>query len=121
LFTGSLFFYPSKAIDYITQLLKLRTPTPASQLPPIMRLPLLRIAILECDTPLTATRAKYGDYGGVFKALLSAGADALNHPNLSSKYGLSLTNWEVVEAQEYPQLDEIDAILITGSRYKLFR
>src|ERR1700728_3544235 len=85
-----------------------------------MHLPLLRIAILECDTPLTSTRAKYGGYGGVFKALLSAGADALNHPNLSSKHGLSLTNWDVVEAQEYPQLDEIDAMLITGSRYNSF-
>lgn len=85
-----------------------------------MRLPLLHIAILECDTPLTGTRAKYGGYGGVFKVLLSAGADALNHPNISSKRGLSLTNWDVVEAQEYPPLDEIDAVLITGSKYNSF-
>jgi hypothetical protein len=85
-----------------------------------MCLPLLRIAVLECDTPLTGTAAKYGGYGGVFKALLSAGADGLNHPHISSKHGLVLTNFDVVEAQEYPDLDDIDAILITGSRYNSF-
>jgi hypothetical protein len=85
-----------------------------------MRARLLRIAILECDTPLTDTHAKYGGYGGVFKALLSAGADALELPNISSKHELSLTNWDVVEAQQYPPLDEVDAILITGSRYNSF-
>ncbi len=85
-----------------------------------MLVPLLRIAVLECDTPLTGTAAKYGGYGGVFKALLSAGADGLNHPKISSKHGLVLTNWDVVEAQEYPDLDEIDAVLITGSRYNSF-
>jgi Glutamine amidotransferase class-I len=82
--------------------------------------PPLRIAILECDTPLTGTRTKYGGYGGVFAALLSAGADALRSPDLSSKHGLDLTSWDVVEAQNYPSLEEIDAILITGSRYNSF-
>jgi GMP synthase-like glutamine amidotransferase len=82
--------------------------------------PPLRIAILECDTPLTNTRAKYGGYGGVFKALLSAGADALGSPALSSKHGLELTTWDVFEAQNYPSLDDIDAILLSGSRYNSF-
>jgi Glutamine amidotransferase class-I len=85
-----------------------------------MLLPPIRIAILECDTLLPPIRAKYGGYGGLFKGLLSVGADALNHPNLSSEHGLSLTNWDVVEAQEYPLLDDIDAILISGSRYNSF-
>jgi GMP synthase-like glutamine amidotransferase len=80
----------------------------------------LRIAMLECDTPLTSTRAKYGGYGGVFAALLSAAADALGSANLSSKHGLDLTTWDVVDAQNYPCLDDIDAILLTGSRYNSF-
>jgi len=29
----------------------------------------LRIAILECDTPLPGTSSKYGGYGGVFTSL----------------------------------------------------
>lgn len=79
--------------------------------------PPFRIAILECDTPLTQTREKYGGYGGVFTALLKAGADGLNQPDLiSSKDGLDLSSYDVVTKQEYPDLDSIDAVLITGSR-----
>ena len=80
----------------------------------------LRIAILECDTPLDATRATYGSYGGVFIALLKAGADALSYPGLSSTSGLSISTYDVVTAQTYPVLDDIDAILITGSRHNAF-
>ncbi|KAF2265816.1 class I glutamine amidotransferase-like protein [Lojkania enalia] len=83
--------------------------------------PPLNIAILECDTPLDQTRAKYRGYGGVFKALLSAAADALEQPDLiSSKKGLELSNFDVVNKQEYPKLDNIDAILMTGSRFNSF-
>ena len=72
----------------------------------------LRIAILECDTPLDQTRAKYGGYGGVFTALLTAGAAALGEPDLK----LELSTFDVVEKQEYPDLETIDAVLLTGSR-----
>ncbi|KAI9821802.1 MAG: hypothetical protein M1827_002383 [Pycnora praestabilis] len=83
--------------------------------------PPLRIAILECDTPLDRTRAKYGGYGGVFQALLSAGADALGHPGLSSSNkDLAITNWNVENNDTYPVLHDIDAILITGSRNNAF-
>ena len=71
----------------------------------------LRIAILECDT------LKYGGYGDVFKALLGAGADALRMPDVvSSKGGLEISKWDVVSEQKYPALEDIDAILISGSR-----
>lgn len=80
----------------------------------------LRIAILECDTPLDGTRAKYGGYGGVFTALLKAGADALSFPNLSSTSGLQLSQYDVVTAQEYPDLENVDGILISGSRHNSF-
>ncbi|KAF4631904.1 hypothetical protein G7Y89_g6225 [Cudoniella acicularis] len=82
--------------------------------------PPLRIAILECDTPLEGTRAKYGGYGGVFTALLKAGVDALNYPDLSSSSGLELSIYDVVTAQKYPALEDIDAILLTGSKYTSF-
>ncbi|KAH8809106.1 class I glutamine amidotransferase-like protein [Xylogone sp. PMI_703] len=82
----------------------------------------LRIAMLECDTPLTQTKAKYGGYGGAFTALLKAGADALHeqYPGLSSTFGLEITTWDVVTADEYPALADIDAILITGSKFNSF-
>jgi hypothetical protein len=78
--------------------------------------PPLRIAILECDTPVDGVRAKYGGYGGVFKALLSKAADALQQPDvISSEKGLELSNFDVVNKQEYPDLENIDAVLLTGS------
>jgi GMP synthase-like glutamine amidotransferase len=80
----------------------------------------LRIAILECDTPLPNTRHKYGGYGGVFDSLLRRGADALSYPGLSSSTGLEITKFDVVTKQEYPTLDAIDAILISGSKFNAF-
>src|ERR1700743_731990 len=79
--------------------------------------PPLRIAVLECDTPMDAVREKYGTYGDVFKLLLQSGADALGTPEvLSSKKGLEISKWDVVTKQEYPSLEDVDAILMTGSR-----
>ena len=80
----------------------------------------LRIAILECDTPMDPVRAKYGDYGDIFTALLKAGADALEYPGLSSSAGLIISSFDVVTKQEYPSLGDIDAILITGSKHDSF-
>lgn len=40
------------------------------------------LAILECDSPLSRTHAKYGGYGDVFTALLRSGAEALGEPDL---------------------------------------
>lgn len=84
-----------------------------------MKLP-LRIGVLECDTPLAQTREKYGGYGGVFTALLKAGADALRSKGLSSKEGLDITCWDVVNEKRYPALEDLDAILISGSRESIF-
>ncbi len=85
-----------------------------------MPAPPLRIAVLECDTPLPVVEAKYGRYGEIFKTLLRAGADALSYPGLSASSGLELSAWDVVTAQKYPSLDDIDAILITGSKHNSF-
>lgn len=78
--------------------------------------PPLRIAILECDTPLENTNRHYGSYGGVFRALLTASAKALNQPDqLNPETGLDITRWDVVNGHKYPKLEEIDAVLLTGS------
>ncbi|KAI9713430.1 MAG: hypothetical protein M1820_000812 [Bogoriella megaspora] len=85
-----------------------------------MMKPPLRIAILECDTPLDRTRSKYGGYGGVFAALLRAGASSLPSPNLDPSRDLILTTHDVVNVESYPKLDAIDAVLLTGSRHSAF-
>lgn len=82
--------------------------------------PPLRIAILECDTPLPNTNSRYGGYGGVFRTLLTASAKALNQPGgLDSDIELDLSRWDVVNNTEYPKLEDIDAVLLTGSSESL--
>lgn len=79
--------------------------------------PPLRIAVLECDTPLPAVDARYNNEGyyGVFKTLLKSSAEELGHSRLDPDTGLQITKWDVVDAQEYPKLEDIDAVLLTGS------
>jgi hypothetical protein len=82
--------------------------------------PPLRIAVLECDIPLDNTRAKFAGYGGVFEQLLKRGADALDYPGLSSKEGMVITKYNIIEERTYPKLEDIDAILISGSSKNTF-
>lgn len=78
--------------------------------------PPLRIAILEADTPPPHVVAEHGAYERMYTTLLQAGADALGQPDLlSSTQGLEISAFDVVTKQEYPDLDKIDAILISGS------
>lgn len=80
-----------------------------------MRAP-LRIAVLECDTPLPNTNTRYNGYGGVFISLLKASAKALNQPDrLNPETGLEITKWDIVNGDQYPKLEDIDAVLLTGS------
>jgi hypothetical protein len=70
--------------------------------------------MLECDTPLPKTSARYHGYGGVFEALLKAGAQDLGRPDPHS--GLQISRYQVeLHPEDYPNLQDIDAILITGS------
>jgi hypothetical protein len=78
-------------------------------------MPTLRIAILECDTPLDKVLDKYGSYGDIFTALLKqAGKEVTSEGGESVQ--VECTNYDVVDKQEYPEdLDKVDAILMTGS------
>lgn len=72
----------------------------------------LRIAILECDTPLPNVVERFGRYDRIFSTLLETAAEGLG---LSPKNDLQMRGYDVVDKQEYPNLDDIDAILISGS------
>ncbi|RHZ74015.1 hypothetical protein CDV55_108993 [Aspergillus turcosus] len=81
----------------------------------------LRIAVLECDAPPADANARYGGYHGVFSRLLKESARALGQPDkLDPETGLDISRWDVVYAQEYPRLEDVDAILLTGSKYNSF-
>lgn len=82
----------------------------------------IRIAVLEADQVLPKTRASYGGYTGLYTLLLHAGADSVGWP----RDKLQISKWDIkqrgaelseqeVEKIEYPHLDDIDAILISGS------
>ncbi|KAJ5558626.1 hypothetical protein N7535_008843 [Penicillium sp. DV-2018c] len=81
----------------------------------------LRIAVLECDTPVDGVNRRYNGYGGVFKVLLKAGAISLNQPErLDPETGLEVTAWDIVNDDKYPKLEDIDAVLLTGSKYNSY-
>lgn len=76
----------------------------------------LRIAVLECDTPLDNINRRYNGYGGVFRVLLKASANALNQPEtLDPETGLEISAWDIVNNDKYPDLQNVDAVLLTGS------
>jgi len=75
----------------------------------------LRIAVLKCDTPVPEVDRRYNGYGGVFRALLKSSAKALNRENLDPETGLEVTEFDVVDDDKYPNLEDIDAVLLTGS------
>lgn len=79
--------------------------------------PHLRVAILECDEPVGRTKEKYGSYGNLFKELLQNGATHLAQTTSGKGTVLEITNWDIVNNTErYPNLDQIDCVLLTGSR-----
>ena len=77
--------------------------------------PPLRIAILECDEPIGRTKEQYGGYGNVFKQLLSSGAAEIARKDETPEPELDITKWDVVNAEVYPDLESVDAVLLTGS------
>ncbi|KAJ5098307.1 Glutamine amidotransferase type 1 [Penicillium argentinense] len=83
--------------------------------------PPLRIAVLECDTPLPNIDARYGGYAGVFTSLLKESAKALDGPDkLDPESDLVISKWDIVNGEEYPKLEDIDAVLLTGSKHNSF-
>lgn len=84
--------------------------SPVSNSLPTMRPP-LRIAVLECDQPIGRTYAKYGGYGNLFKELLETAAE-----KIEEKPELDVTKFDVVNTEHYPKLEDVDAVLLTGSR-----
>lgn len=81
--------------------------------------PPLRIAVLECDTPIGRTKEKYGGYGNLFKELLSNGAKLLQEKG-EGEVELDITKYDVVNQEVYPELENVDAVLLTGSSMSVF-
>ncbi|KAF2272255.1 class I glutamine amidotransferase-like protein [Westerdykella ornata] len=82
--------------------------------------PPLRIALLECDELVGEMKREYGSIGNLYRKFLEAGASKLEESGLYARPNLEITSYDVVNKQEYPDLENIDAIFLTGSRYDSF-
>ncbi|KAK7721295.1 hypothetical protein SLS64_001591 [Diaporthe eres] len=76
----------------------------------------IRLAILEADTPVPNANAKYHGYRGVFTDLFRR---AVAPEPLEAH--LSITGYDVVnEPDRYPDLDSVDAVLVSGSKHSAY-
>lgn len=73
----------------------------------------LRVAVLECDTPIDSVKARYGTYGDLFNSLLQEGLNSLS--DCAANIDLLTSKWNVVENPVYPAIADFDALLLTGS------
>ncbi|KAL7918582.1 class I glutamine amidotransferase-like protein [Trichoderma austrokoningii] len=80
----------------------------------------LRIAILQCDELPEDMQKEYGSLSSVYTEFLEAGAAKLEERGLYERPHLSVSSYDVIGKQEYPDLDNIDAVLLTGSRHDSF-
>ncbi|KAJ5771809.1 hypothetical protein N7520_002338 [Penicillium odoratum] len=71
----------------------------------------IRIAVLECDTPIQPVVDKLGNYGQIFERLLT---------NAAGSTVIEVSKWNVVGNPIYPNPNEVDAFLLTGSKHDAF-
>jgi len=84
--------------------------------------PPTRLAILECDNPLDNARKKIGSHTGAIQALFAHAAVAFGDPTSSYVQRLQISTWKIYneDEQDYPSLDAVDAILVSGARFCAF-
>ncbi|RAH51102.1 Aldedh-domain-containing protein [Aspergillus brunneoviolaceus CBS 621.78] len=78
---------------------------------------LLRVAVLECDTPVDPILTKYGTYGDIFENHLKEGLQKIETP---VKLQLTKTN-VVLPFAEYPKPEDFDVVLLTGSKHDSYK
>ncbi|GAB1200280.1 hypothetical protein APSETT444_009650 [Aspergillus pseudonomiae] len=72
---------------------------------------IIRVAILETDTPIDPVLDRYGTYGAIFNRWLNKGLQGLGVTDTE----IQTTNWDVVNQSVYPKPEDFDALLMTGS------
>ncbi|KAF3767164.1 class I glutamine amidotransferase-like protein [Cryphonectria parasitica EP155] len=84
----------------------------------------LRLAILEADTPLPNTKAKFHGYGGVFTDLFrrAVAPDPLEtHLRITTHHIVADgPGGDADAAAAYPDLADLDAILVSGSKHSAY-
>lgn len=72
----------------------------------------LRIAVLECYTPIPPIKEHLGGYGEIFTRLLHKGLEASKDVTVEFA---EISKWHVVDNPVYPDPNEYDAFLLSGS------
>jgi hypothetical protein len=76
----------------------------------------LRIAILECDALAGDIKKECGSLGELYAKFLETAASKLGESGLYERPDIELSYYDVVEKQEYPDVEKIDAVFLSGSR-----
>jgi hypothetical protein len=76
----------------------------------------LRIAVLCCDEPVGETKKKYGSFTNLFQEIFEKGALQVVRDGTHKPFELVISTYDVLNEREYPCLEDIDAVLLTGSR-----
>jgi GMP synthase (glutamine-hydrolysing) len=74
----------------------------------------IHVAILVCDTPIQPVLDKYGDYYAMFQALLRQGFKDLEISK-SQKIMVEFSEHRMVDNSQFLDLENVDAVLLTGS------
>lgn len=77
----------------------------------------VKLALLLCDTPVPAMLNTYGTYLDIFRNQL-----LLSNPSHPAPFPFTLDGYDVVDKQEYPDLDEGEytGVLISGSKHNAY-
>ncbi|XXH03850.1 hypothetical protein Hte_010256 [Hypoxylon texense] len=79
----------------------------------------IRLAILECDYAPPGIEAKHHSYCGVLTYMLERACASLDPPQPLESL-LAISAYDVIaHPDRYPDLESIDAIMISGSRYSV--
>ncbi|KAL7822802.1 class I glutamine amidotransferase-like protein [Trichoderma gracile] len=72
----------------------------------------LRLAILECEKPLPKAKAARGSFGDIFHNFFAQGLQGLGSE--AADVRLDVSKWDTM-AGEYPRIEDVDVIALTGS------
>jgi GMP synthase-like glutamine amidotransferase len=78
------------------------------------------IAVLECDTPVPPVLSKLGTYGDIFEAFLRHGLDKYRRESGAGEVELRVIKSNMVDMGPLPSPDEIDSVILTGSKHNAF-
>ncbi|KAJ5163816.1 Aldehyde/histidinol dehydrogenase [Penicillium coprophilum] len=77
----------------------------------------IHIAILVCDTPIQPIVRQYGDYFAMFQTLLGQGFKDLERSEELEDVKVEFSEHQMVGSSRFLDLENIDAILLTGSKH----